>query len=105
MICAEFLLRDGRLCGFSVRGHAGAETQGKDIVCAAVSSAVYMAANTVTDVCGCKAHVHESEGLLTVSVKQADEQKVQIILQGLMLHVQGLSAQYSQYIQVQQTEV
>ena len=105
MICAEFLLRDGHLCGFSIRGHAGADAQGKDIVCAAVSSAVYMAANTVTDVCGCKAHVHEGEGLLTVSVAKADEQKAQIILQGLMLHVQGLSAQYPQYIQVQQTEV
>ena len=105
MICAEFLLRDGHLCGFSVRGHAGADAQGKDIVCAAVSSAVYMAANTVTDVSGCKAHVHEGEGLLTVSVAKADEQKAQIILQGLMLHVQGLSAQYPQYIQVQQTEV
>ena len=105
MICAEFLMRDGRLCGFSVRGHAGAEALGKDIVCAAVSSAVYMAANSVTDVCGCNADVHESEGLLTLSVKQADEQTVQVILQGLMLHVNGLSAQYPQYIQVQQTEV
>ncbi len=105
MICAEFLMRDGRLCGFSVRGHAGAAASGEDVVCAAVSSAVYMAANTVTEVCGCQANVHEGEGLLTLSVKRGDETTVQTILQGLLLHISGLSAQYPQYIQVQQTEV
>ena len=33
--------------GFEISGHAGGSA-GRDIVCAAVSSAVYMAANTVT---------------------------------------------------------
>lgn len=98
-------MRDSSLCGFSVRGHAGAAALGKDVVCAAVSSAVYMTANTITEVCGCKANVCEGEGMLTLSVKRGEEAKVQMILQGLMLHINGLSAQYPQYIQVQQTEV
>ena len=49
MIEAEFLRYDGSLVGFSVSGHAGAGVFGKDIVCAAVSSATMLTANTITD--------------------------------------------------------
>ena len=49
MIEAEFLRYDGSLVGFSVSGHAGAGAFGRDIVCAAVSSATMLTANTITD--------------------------------------------------------
>ena len=49
MIKAEFLRYGGALVGFSVSGHAGAGEYGHDIVCSAVSSAVMLTANTITD--------------------------------------------------------
>lgn len=53
MIRADFLsLPDGRLLGFRLCGHAGWGEEGTDIVCAAVSSAAYLVANTATDVLG-----------------------------------------------------
>ncbi len=59
MIEAEFLRYDGSLVGFSVSGHAGAGPFGKDIVCAAVSSATMLTANTITDYLFAKAEVKD----------------------------------------------
>lgn len=105
MICANMLMRNGTLCGFDVQGHSGSAVSGQDIVCAAVSSAVYMAANTLTEVSGCKADIHEADGLLTFAVCEADTQKAQEALSGLHIHLQGLVAQYPQFIKIQLTEV
>ena len=52
MIQVEFSVHDHAPVGFCISGHAGAGSAGRDIVCAAVSSAAYMAANTLTDVIG-----------------------------------------------------
>ena len=104
MIRATLLTRNNRLCGFDIQGHAGQAEQGRDIVCAAVSSAAYLTANTLTEVCGCRATVRESEGRLSVRIS-SEEEAAQIPLQGLRLHLEGLTAQYPQYIQLQQTEV
>ncbi len=105
MIRAVILNRGSNLCGFDVQGHAGQAEQGRDIVCAAVSSAVYLAANTLTEVCGCRATVVEQAGQLRVLVSEGEENKATTILRGLQLHLKGLCAQYPQYIQLQQTEV
>ena len=105
MICAKLLSRDGKLCGFDVQGHSGLAPSGSDIVCAAVSSAVYMAVNTLTEVCGCDADIHQEDGKLCMTVIKADTDKAQTVLQGLQLHLRELAAQYPTGIQIQQTEV
>ena len=105
MIRATLLTRNNQLCGFEIQGHAGYAEQGRDIVCAAVSSAAYLTANTLTEVCGCKAKIHEAEGKLSVIVSSKDEETAQVALKGLRLHLDGLSAQYPTYIQIQLTEV
>ena len=104
MIRVTLLSRGNRLCGFDIQGHAGQAEQGRDIVCAAVSSAAYLTANTLSEVCGCRVAARESEGRLCVRVS-SNEDAAQIPLRGLRLHLEGLIAQYPQYIQLQQTEV
>ena len=50
MITAKFLLSaNGGYRGFSVSGHAGTDEYGKDVLCAAVSSAVMLTVNTIAD--------------------------------------------------------
>ena len=92
MICAKFLTRNGTLHGFDVQGHSGLAARGSDIVCAAVSSAVYMTANTITEVCGCEAAIREEDGRLRLTVT-SDIDKAQPILRGLEIHLQELVAQ------------
>ena len=98
MIRASFRFSARGAAAFTVKGHAGYAGSGRDIVCAAVSSAAYMAANTVTEVLGVRARVCEKEGYLsfgfTGSEPAAD------IVRGLLLHLTQLQEQYPGFIQI-----
>ncbi len=72
---------------------------GRDVVCAAVSSAAYMAANTLTDVIGVSAEATADEGEMRVMLNQTNEQ-TEVVLKGLELHLKELSRQYPQNIKI-----
>ena len=90
--------RNGQLSGFCVRGHAQFAESGRDIVCAAVSSAVYMAANTVTEVLGLSPEISECDGKLSLSLSEKEVSAARTVLEGLRLHLQALCEQYPDYI-------
>ena len=46
-----FLRAGQTLLGYDISGHSGAGVAGEDVVCAAISSAAYLVANTITEVC------------------------------------------------------
>ena len=89
--------------GFRVSGHTG--VRGKSIVCAAVSSACYMAANTITEIIGAAADVSEDNGYMRVIVKDGDIPKSETILKGLRLHLEQLAIQYPKQIKIIFSEV
>ena len=93
------------LSGFLVEGHAGAGAQGTDMVCAAGSSAVYFAANTITDVLRLPAQTAVEEGRLALSLPGANLAQGQWLLQGLKLHLEALAQQYPRSITVTFLEV
>ncbi len=99
MIKVIFFIAENCHKGFEISGHAYHGEAGSDIVCAAVSSAVYMAANTVTDIIGDDATVTQSDAKLTLTVNSPTEQ-TQTVLKGLELHLRELSRQYSENIKV-----
>lgn len=77
---------------------------GEDIVCAAVSSACFMAANTITEVVGLAAEAEAGDGSLHF-VLAGNPAAAQDILSGLHLHLTGLAAQYPHNIKVLTSEV
>ncbi len=93
---------DGKtLCGFSVKGHSTEncdDPEGK-LVCAAVSSAVYMTANTLTDVVGVSCDLSVADGNFSLRLKETDSTAV-TVLEGFRLHMAGLSEQYSNRIKI-----
>ena len=97
--------KTGLFTGFSVTGHAGYREEGADLVCAAVSSAVYMAVNTITEVLFLPASGQEKNGDLRCRVTKENAAGCRVCMEGLCLHLQGLSEQYSQYLQVSILEV
>ena len=103
MTRAAWIYENGILCGFSLSGYCGG-TAGRDIVCAAVSSAAYMAANTITEVCGCRAAVTERDGHLEVRVPLAQSARCRDILLGFRLHMEQLAEQYPTHIHLEKTE-
>ena len=57
MITASFHLEGSRIVSFQVEGHSGLATEGEDILCAAVTSAVRLTECAVNDVLGLEASV------------------------------------------------
>ena len=97
MIKARFFNQGDLLTGFEISGHGGGE-EGTDIICAAVSSAVYMTANAITDVLLVDADIKVEDGYLYFEVKPMSE--TQAILKGLQLHLISLSKDYPKNIKV-----
>lgn len=73
--------------------------EGRDIVCAAVSSAALMAANTITDVIGAPAKAKAESGSMFFHLSETNE-KTEAVLRGLELHLTELSKQYPLNIKV-----
>ena len=104
MIRVRFHTANDALIGFTLDGHAGWGVSGQDIVCAAVSSAAYMMANTVTEIIGATADITVDDGYMQVLLtdKIAD---CQDILSGFQLHLEALQDQYPKGVQLMNTEV
>ncbi|MCR5207825.1 MAG: ribosomal-processing cysteine protease Prp [Eubacterium sp.] len=103
MIRISFFKKGGMLTGFESKGHSQTAEYGSDVVCAFVSSACYMTANTVTEVMGLNADAFAEEGYMRLSIKDAPE-KAQDILNGMKLHLTELEKEYPENIKVTVTE-
>ncbi len=97
MIKAEFSIR-GADASFTVSGHSGSAESGRDIVCAAVSSAAFMAANTITEILGVDASAEADDGYMNVSF--VNSEAAADIVRGLRFHLEQLSRQYPQFVKV-----
>ncbi len=101
MTSVKFLVNEKWIYGFSVNGHASKDSDDEvgKIVCAAVSSAAYMTANTITDIIGDSAEITVDEALMSVSVNNPSEATIKV-LEGFRLHIKELSNQYSNNIRI-----
>ena len=98
MIRATFF-KSGSSKGFEISGHANSGAYGSDIVCAAVSSAAYMTANTVTEILKVKADADVRDGYLKFTFDSDDESAI-AMLDGLELHIRELEKEYPKKIKV-----
>lgn len=105
MICAKFFCKDGRPFGFSISGHADYSDCGEDIVCAAVTSAVQLTANGITEILNvnCKLNVSENEISLMLS-DGADDGALSFV-ESLRLHMSVLSEDYPDNVGLEFLEV
>lgn len=104
MTKVEFFNENGRITGFRCSGHSGYAEVGADIVCAAISTAVEFAADTITDVLGerAKLRVNEENAEITLKLPATceDEEAVQAILTGMMLTLSHWRDEYPDNIEV-----
>lgn len=106
MIEARFSRRNGKLCGFSVSGHAGYAAHGEDIVCASVTSAVQLTANGITETAGVPATVTAEENRISLILPEpCDHPSAYVLLEALKLHLELLSQDYPNTIVIADTEV
>ena len=106
MTTVTFHTEGSRIVGFEVQGHSGFATEGEDIVCAAVTSAVRLVECSINDVLGLEAAVKVREKDATISLKlpaklgQTAESTCQTLLTGLMVHFVQLNEEYPDNITV-----
>ena len=105
MIRAEFFSQAGRLTGFTVSGHAGYADAGEDIVCAAVSSAVQLTANGITEVLGMKARVTAKGDTVSLKMDSLPSEDGEAFLKALRLHLEVLAEDYPKNVKLTCTEV
>ena len=94
MTTAKFLFLDDVIVSFELSGHSGFAEEGSDIVCSAVSSAVYMAANTIIEIMKLNPKTVVRDGYLKLQISLEDDRKSKVITDGLYLHLSELQNQY-----------
>ena len=100
MIRINFYSDGELLTGFECKGHSMSAEHGHDIVCAAVSSACLMAANTVTEVMGLDADAAATDGYMRLEIHNSPK-SAQDLLGGLRLHLTELANEYPDNIKVE----
>ena len=97
---------DGSFHGFHSQDHAGYSAEGQDIVCAGVSSAVRLAANLMTECFQIPAVVTVAENEIQIQLpSSARTQNAVRILNGLLLELQQIQAEFPDYLEIEHMEV
>ncbi|MDR1467635.1 MAG: ribosomal-processing cysteine protease Prp [Oscillospiraceae bacterium] len=92
MVIVKMLKNKGKFLGFDIKGHVGKGEIVDNIVCAAVSSAAYMAVNTITNVVNAQARIHvDSSGGMFARITSGYNQECDDILKGLEIHLFEIS--------------
>ena len=105
MIKASFLYsKDGFCVGFEVFGHSGFAESGLDIVCSAVSCAVQMCCNGITEIVKADARIFVDSEKISLRVENF-EPRVQVLLESLRMQIGLLEKDYSQNISLFLLEV
>ncbi len=101
MTSVKFLADAKGIYGFCVSGHSSVNCDDElgKIVCSAVSSAVYLVANTVTEIIGDSAEAEVEDGLMNFKVINPSNETYKI-MDGLKLHLTELSKEYSNNIKI-----
>ncbi|MBP3938409.1 MAG: ribosomal-processing cysteine protease Prp [Clostridia bacterium] len=99
MIKARFFTEDNLICGYEISGHSGSAEAGQDIICAFVSSAAYMAANTISEILKAQIEAEVADGYMNIRVA-SKLSEAQQILEGLRLHLRSLAGDYPDNIKV-----
>lgn len=97
----------GAIVSFELSGHASAGEYGQDIICAAVSALAFNAVNGIDALAGFQPIVEldeVDEGYMyvetIVDVNQEQTNISQILLESLLIGLQGIEEEHSAFIQI-----
>ncbi len=101
MTKVKFLTDSQGIYGFSLYGHSSSDCDDDEgrFVCAAVSSAAYMTANTVSDIVFDDVIARVDDALMEIKVNNISSQS-RVVLEGFKLHITELSYQYPDKITI-----
>lgn len=98
--------KDGLIKSFILSGHAGFAEYGKDTVCAGASAVTFGAVNAVLVLTQIEPLIEQGEdgGYLRVelpeNLDESTNNKVQLLLEGMVVSLQTIERDYGQYMKV-----
>ena len=101
--------KDTNITGGVLKGHTGYAEEGSDIVCASVSSVLFMALNGIENVLninfGYEAENGYAEFVLPEDLDDNDRKQINILLDSMYLYFTELEQQYPTNIKITELEV
>lgn len=96
----------GRIYRFAAEGHSGFAPHGEDIVCAAISVLLQTAILGLKEVATVTPQTLVADGRLDclLSPEQAGNESVDAILQTMLLGLQAIEMEYSDYVSVERID-
>lgn len=111
MTHVEIIYDHNIIIGFRMKGHAGFNTKGPDILCASLSTASQMTINGVLDWSGLSVEdiiteENAKDAILQVEIPPAFHYPVttQQLLRSFEMYIEQLSEQYSEYIKLERRQ-
>lgn len=108
MTKVEIFRKNGSIIGYKANGHSGYSEQGRDIVCAAISTALQLPVLSMQEILKInpKFNINE-DGFLEVDLKtlnKDDFKKLELSLETMVLFIKELSKQYPKNIKLVEKE-
>lgn len=101
--------KEGFIWQFTVKGHAGFEEPGKDIVCSAVSVTAYNAIGALSELAGLKDFYSERDGFMLCSIpdnlSNRNKEIVKVIMETTVIGFKQIELSYGKYVSVLDEEV
>ena len=94
---------EGKIISFTAQGHSGFAESGEDIVCASVSSAVWMTVNGIEAQKLAKINYINKEAFVSCTISEDRSDSCDKLLNSLVLFMTELSKQYKDNIKVTQS--
>ena len=98
----------GNVNRFIVDGHSGYDEIGKDIVCANISTATQSVILGMSELLGIRLNIIIDDGHLECEIPEISDQlvleKVNILLETMVLTLRQAEAQYSEYVKMIEVE-
>lgn len=91
---------DGSIHQFTVSGHSGFAQSGEDIVCAAVSSTVWMTINGIEKQNLARLSYVERDGFVDCIVEEKFSDGADLLLNSLVMFIAELSGQYKEFLKL-----
>ncbi len=111
MIKIEIQKKNDNIVYFKVSGHANSSEYGKDIICAAVTSAVQMTLNGLLEILKLtKLEYTEKHGLVICNMKDSDLSeeefsKADILTKSMETYLKAFEDEYPEYVKIMIQEV
>lgn len=93
---------DGKITQFTVDGHSGFAESGSDIVCASVSSVVWLTINGIEKQNLAKLDYEERDGFVSCIISDKKGSGADILLDSMVMFITELSSQYKKYLKFTQ---